>query len=172
ASSFARNALQLGRLVAGDTRIRLAFVALGGWDTHVDQGGASGWLANRLRPLGDGLAALARGLGGAWRDTAVVVLSEFGRTVHENGDRGTDHGHGNAIWLAGGAVRGGRVYGDWPGLTPAALYQRRDLAVTTDFRAALAVILGQHIGLADRQLALVFPGAPAGGAGLGQLLAA
>ena len=172
ASSFARNALQLGRLVAGDTRIRLAFVALGGWDTHVDQGGASGWLANRLRPLGDGLAALARGLGGAWRDTAVVVLSEFGRTVHENGDRGTDHGHGNAIWLAGGAVRGGRVYGDWPGLTPVALYQRRDLAVTTDFRAALAAILGQHMGLADRQLAAVFPGAPAAGVGLGQLLAA
>jgi uncharacterized protein (DUF1501 family) len=172
ASSFARNALQLGRLIAGDTRIRLAFVALGGWDSHVEQGGGTGLLANRLRPLGDGLAALARGLGGAWRDTAVVVLSEFGRTVHENGDRGTDHGHGNVIWLAGGAIRGGRIYGDWPGLTPAALYQRRDLAVTTDFRTALAAILGPHMRVADRQLAAVFPGAPPSGAGLSQLLAA
>jgi uncharacterized protein (DUF1501 family) len=170
ASSFARSALRLGRLLAGDPRIRLAFVALGGWDTHVDQGGASGWLANRLRPLGDGLVALARGLGAAWHDTAVVVLSEFGRTVHENGDRGTDHGHGNVIWLAGGAVRGGRVYGDWPGLAPAELYQRRDLAVTTDFRAALAVILERHLGLADRELAAVFPGAPAPATGLGRLL--
>jgi uncharacterized protein (DUF1501 family) len=170
-SSFARTALRLGRLVAGDARIRLAFVALGGWDTHVGQGGATGWLANRLRPLGDGLAALGRGLGAAWRDTAVVVLSEFGRRVHENGDGGTDHGHGNAIWLAGGALRGGRVYGDWPGLTAAALYQRRDLAVTTDFRAALAAILGRHLGLADRQLAAVFPGAPAPDAGLAKLLA-
>jgi uncharacterized protein (DUF1501 family) len=172
ASSFARNALQLGRLVAGDARIRLAFVALGGWDTHVNQGGAAGWLANRLRPLGDGLAALARGLGLAWRDTAIVVLSEFGRTVHENGDRGTDHGHGNAIWLAGGAVRGGRVYGDWPGLTPAALYQRRDLAVTTDFRAALSTILARHLGLANSQLTAVFPGAPQADGALAQLLAA
>ncbi len=102
----------------------------------------------------------------------IVVLSEFGRTVHENGDHGTDHGHGNVIWLAGGAVRGGRIYGDWPGLATAQLYQRRDLAVTTDFRAALAVILGRHLGLADRQLDAVFPGAPASAAGLTRLLAA
>ena len=170
-ASFARSAAQLGRLIAGDPRIRLAFVALGGWDTHVDQGGATGWLANRLRPLGDGLAALAGGLGGVWRDTVVAVLSEFGRTVHENGDRGTDHGHGNAIWLAGGAVRGGRVYGAWPGLAPGQLYQRRDLAVTTDFRAAMSAILGPHMGLAEHQLAAVFPGAPAAAAGLGRLLA-
>jgi uncharacterized protein (DUF1501 family) len=170
-SGFARSAMQLARLIAGDTRIRLAFVALGGWDTHVDQGGAAGWLANRLRPLGEGLAALARGLGGAWRDTAIVVLSEFGRTVHENGDRGTDHGHGNVIWLAGGVVRGRRVYGDWPGLAPAQLYQRRDLAITTDFRAALSAILERHMGLADRQLEVVLPGAPAAGAELARLLA-
>ncbi len=169
-SSFARRATQLARLLTSDTRIRLAFVALGGWDTHVDQGGAVGWLANRLRPLGEGLAALAHGLGGAWRDTAIVVLSEFGRTVHENGDRGTDHGHGNVIWLAGGAVRGGRVCGDWPGLAPAQLYQRRDLAITTDFRAALSAILERHMGLVDRQLEVVLPGTPASGVELTGLL--
>jgi len=171
-ASFAARALQLAHLIGGDPRIRLAFVALGGWDTHVDQGSHAGQLANRLRPLGDGLAALARGLGPAWRDTVIVVLSEFGRTVHENGDRGTDHGHGNAIWVAGGAVKGGRVYGDWPGLTPVQLYQRRDLAVTTDFRAALAAILGPHMRLTDRQLDQVFPGAPRAAAGLAQILTA
>jgi uncharacterized protein (DUF1501 family) len=171
-ASFAARAGQLARLIGGDARIRLAFVALGGWDTHVDQGGHAGQLANRLRPLGDGLAALAQGLGSAWRDTVIVVLSEFGRTVHENGNRGTDHGHGNVIWVAGGAIRGGRVYGDWPGLAAGQLYQRRDLAVATDFRAALAAILGPHMRLSDRQLDLIFPGAPSAASGLAQMLAA
>jgi len=92
--------------------------------------------------------------------------------VHENGDRGTDHGRGNVIWVAGGAVKGGRVYGQWPGLAATHLYQRRDLAITTDFRAALAAILGAHIGLGDSQLDLVFPGRPPVGASLGQMLAA
>ena len=170
-ASFAARAARLGRLIGGDERIRLAFVGLGGWDTHVDQGGGKGQLARHLGALGDGLALLARGLGAAWRDTVVVVLSEFGRTVRENGDRGTDHGHGNVIWVAGGAVNGGRVYGEWPGLAAGQLYQRRDLEVTTDFRAALAAILGPHMGLADRQLDLVFPGAPPAAAGLTQLLA-
>lgn len=171
-ASFAGRAAQLAGLIRGDARIRLAFVALGGWDTHVDQGGHAGWLANRLRPLGEGLARLARGLGPVWRDSLIVVLSEFGRTVHENGDRGTDHGHGNVIWLAGGPIKGGRVYGDWPGLGPAQLYQRRDLAVTTDFRTALATILGRHLRLTDRQLDMVFPDAPAANPELAQLLSA
>jgi uncharacterized protein (DUF1501 family) len=171
-ASFAARAGQLGRLIAGDPRIRLAFVALGGWDTHVAQGGARGQLANRLRPLGEGLAALAQGLGPVWRDTVIVVLSEFGRTVHENGDRGTDHGHGNVIWLAGGAIRGARVYGEWPGLAPTELYQRRDLAITTDFRAGLAAILGPHLNLSDRQLDRIFPGAPPVALGLEKMLAA
>ncbi|MGH7029302.1 MAG: DUF1501 domain-containing protein, partial [Stellaceae bacterium] len=170
-ASFAARAGRLAHLIGGDPRIRLAVVALGGWDTHVAQGGHQGQLANRLRPLGEGLAALARGLGPVWRDTVIVVLSEFGRTVHENGDRGTDHGHGNVIWVAGGAVKGGRVYGDWPGLTTSRLYQRRDLAVTTDFRTALAAILGPHLRLSDRQLDRVFPGAPPAVSGLGQLAA-
>jgi uncharacterized protein (DUF1501 family) len=171
-ASFAARAARLGHLIGGDARIRLAFVGLGGWDTHVDQGGGRGRLANHLSSLGEGLAALARGLGGAWRDTVVVILSEFGRTVRENGDRGTDHGHGNVIWVAGGAVKGGRVYGQWPGLSAAQLYQQRDLAITTDFRPALAAILGPHMGLADRQLDLIFPGAPPAAAGLAQMLAA
>lgn len=170
ASSFARRALQLARLIAGDERIRLAFVAIGGWDTHVDQGAAKGRLAGRLRLLGEGLTALASGLGGAWQDTVIVVLSEFGRTLKENGDRGTDHGHGNVIWLAGGPVRGGRIYGDWPGLEPARLYQRRDLAVTTDFRAVLSAILDRHMGLGDHQLDGVFPGGPGLSGGLASLL--
>ena len=164
--SFPAQAARLAYMIRRDPSIRLAFFALGGWDTHVNEGGSSGQLANRLRSLGNGIAALALGLGGAWRETAVVVLSEFGRTVAENGDGGTDHGHGNVIWAAGGGIAGGRVYGDWPGLSPDALYQRRDLAVPTDFRLVLAALVTRHLRLSDRQLAAVFPRLPAGGADL------
>ena len=159
---FPAQAARLAHLLGRDSRIRLAFVALGGWDTHVRQGAAQGQLADRLRPLGDGLAALAQGLGPAWRDTVVVVLSEFGRTVRENGDGGTDHGHGNAVWLLGGRVRGGQVYGDWPGLTADRLYEGRDLAVTTDFRTVLASVIARHLRLPDRALAKIFPDPPRG----------
>jgi uncharacterized protein (DUF1501 family) len=169
--SFPAQAGRLAYLIRRDPGIRLAFFALGGWDTHIEQGGGRGQLANRLRPLGDGIAALAAGLGDAWHETAVVVLSEFGRTAAENGDGGTDHGHGNVIWVAGGGIAGGRVYGDWPGLAPQQLYQRRDLAVTTDFRIVLAALLGRHLGLAAGPLAAVFPGLPAGSGGLGTLVA-
>jgi uncharacterized protein (DUF1501 family) len=167
---FPGQAARLARLIRRDPSVRLAVVALGGWDTHVNQGNHRGQLADRLRPLGEGLVALARGSGDAWRDTIVVVLSEFGRTVAENGNGGTDHGHGNVIWVLGGAVKGGRVYGDWPGLRPAQLYQRRDLDVTTDFRTALAVILEQHMRLTDRQLAAVLPAAPPASPELSQML--
>jgi uncharacterized protein (DUF1501 family) len=145
-------------------------IGLGGWDTHVNQGNHKGQLAGRLRPLGEGLAVLARGLGEAWRDTIIVVLSEFGRTVRENGNGGTDHGHGNVIWVLGGSVKGGRVYGDWPGLMPAQLYQRRDLAVTTDFRTAITAILERHMRLGDRQLEAVLPDAPPVSPELAQML--
>ena len=158
AASLPAAAARLARLIVRDRGIRLVFLSLGGWDTHVRQGGAEGQLANRLRPLGDGLAAFAKGLGEEWRNTAVVVISEFGRTVHENGDGGTDHGHGNAIWILGGGVQGGRIYGDWPGLAPASLYQNRDLAVTTDYRSVLAAIIARHLRLRDTALAAVFPG--------------
>ena len=149
----------------------MIFLSLGGWDTHVNQGKGRGQLANRMQPLGDGLAAFARGLGEAWDDTIVVVLSEFGRTVRENGNGGTDHGHGNVIWLLGGGVGGGRVYGEWPGLATGQLYKGRDLAVTTDYRTVFAAILERHFRLDDRQLAQVFPGLPQARSDLGQMLA-
>ncbi len=157
-NAFPAEATRLAGLITRNRNTRLAFVSLGGWDTHVRQGGHKGQLADRLRPLGEGLAALAQGLGGEWANTVVIVLSEFGRTVQENGDAGTDHGHGNAVWVLGGPVRGGRVYGQWPGLAPAALYEGRDLAVTTDYRSAFAAVLARHLRLSDRALSEVFPG--------------
>ena len=172
ANGFPMEAARLAHLIRRDRNIRLAFADLGGWDTHVNQGKGKGQLANRLQPLGDGLAALAKGLGKDWDDTVVVVISEFGRTVHENGNGGTDHGHGNVIWVLGGSVRGGRVYGDWPGLGKAQLYQGRDLAVTTDYRAVFAVILERHLGLADRQLTQIFPGLPPAQSNLAEMLMA
>src|SRR5438874_6707525 len=170
-NGFPAQAERLAGLLVHDQKIRFAVVSLGGWDTHVRQGNHAGQLAERLRPLGDGLSAFAEALGRAWRDTVVVVLSEFGRTVRENGDGGTDHGHGNVIWLLGGAVQGGRVYGDWPGLAADALYEGRDLAVTTDFRTVLAAVLGRHLRLPDRSLAQIFPDLPAGRADLKQIMA-
>jgi uncharacterized protein (DUF1501 family) len=171
-NSFLATAAQLAHLIAQDRGIRLAFASLGGWDTHVNQVSLKGQLANHLRPLGDGLAALANGLGKDADDTVVVVLSEFGRTVHENGCGGTDHGHGNVIWVLGGRVRGGRIYGEWPGLAAAQLYQRRDLAVTTDYRPAIAGILERHLRLDDRRLTQIFPDLPPARSTLGQMLAA
>ena len=157
-NGFPAVAARLAGLMAHNRKIRLALVSLGGWDTHVRQGSHAGQLAERLRPLGDGIAAFAKALGADWRDTAVVVLSEFGRTMRENGDGGTDHGHGNVIWVLGGVVQGGRVYGEWPGLGSDALYESRDLAVTTDFRAVLAPVVARHLHLPDRALATIFPG--------------
>jgi uncharacterized protein (DUF1501 family) len=170
-SGFPLEAARLARLIGRDRNIRLAFASLGGWDTHVNQGKGKGQLANRLQPLGEGLAALAKGLGQDWDDTVVVVISEFGRTVHENGNAGTDHGHGNVVWVLGGSVRGGRVYGDWPGLAKAQLYQGRDLAVTTDYRTVFAAILERHLGLADRHLVQIFPGLPPARSNLAEMLA-
>ena len=107
---------------------------------------------------------LAADLGPRWDDTVVVVMSEFGRTAKENGNRGTDHGHGNVMWILGGTVAGGKVYGDWPGLSPSGLHEGRDLAVTTDFRTVLARVCAQHLHLKDERLDAVFPQAPNTGA--------
>lgn len=162
-AGFPATAAQLADLLVRDERIQLAFLDLGGWDTHVNQGSATGQLAGHLLPLGQGLAAFAGRMGPRLDDTVVLVMSEFGRTAHENGDKGTDHGHGNVLWVLGGRVAGGRVHGAWPGLSPAALYQGRDLAVTSDFRSVIGAALERHLGLSDRQLAAVLPKAPPAG---------
>ncbi len=156
-NGFPDDAVRLATLMRNDARVQLAFMEVGGWDTHANQGGASGQLANRLSPLGSGLAALATRLGPAFDETVVVVVSEFGRTVQQNGNGGTDHGHGNVIWALGGRVNGGRVLGQWPGLDSSALYEGRDLAVTTDFRTVLAEVLERHLLLPDARLDEVLP---------------
>ena len=171
ANAFPAQVQRLAHLLTHNDRIRLVFAALGGWDTHVRQGNQKGQLADRLRPLGSGLAALAQGLGQQWDDTVVVIVSEFGRTVHENGDAGTDHGHGNVMWLAGGRVNGGKVFGEWPGLGAGQLYENRDLAVTTDYRHVLASVLERHLRLPGSSLDAIFPGLPPARSDLGQILA-
>jgi uncharacterized protein (DUF1501 family) len=157
-TGFPDDAARLAQLMRRDANVQIAFLALGGWDTHVNQGGAKGQLANRLQPLGQGLAELATHLGPVFDDTTVLVLSEFGRTARQNGTGGTDHGHGNVIWALGGNIAGGKVYGRWPGVDPSALNDGRDLAVTTDFRQVLAGVCMRNLGLPDNRLASVFPG--------------
>ncbi|MCS0630728.1 DUF1501 domain-containing protein [Telluria mixta] len=159
-NGFPDDAARLAGLMRNDPKIQLAFVALGGWDTHANQGAATGQLANRLAPLGQGLAILADRLGPLFDDTVVVVMSEFGRTARENGNGGTDHGHGNVMWVMGGKVRGGKVYGDWEGVGDAKLNEGRDLPVLTDFRSVLAQISEEHLMLGDKRLEQVFPAMP------------
>jgi uncharacterized protein (DUF1501 family) len=156
---FPEDAAKLCELMKQDPTIQLAFFGLSGWDTHVREGNADGQLANHLKPLGQGLAALRAGLGDTYGRTVVLVISEFGRTARENGNAGTDHGHGNAMWVMGGPVAGGKVYGQWPGLDEENLHEQRDLAVTTDFRTVIAGLLSRHMKLDGSQLDLVFPGA-------------
>jgi uncharacterized protein (DUF1501 family) len=169
---FSDDADRLAKLIQRDPTIRIGFLALGGWDTHVNQGGASGQLAGHLKPLAEGLAHFADALGPAYGDTVVIVISEFGRTMHQNGNGGTDHGHGNVMWVMGGPVRGRKIYGRWPGLSPSELYQERDLAVTTDFRDPVATVLKTHMGLQDAQLAKVFPRRPPSSSNVAGLLRA
>lgn len=147
---------QIGRLIKAGIGLEIAFTEVEGWDTHVNQGGASGAMANRLGELAQGLTAFYQDLGDKMEDVVVLTLSEFGRTVRENGNRGTDHGHANVVFLLGGSVRGGKVYGRWPGLEPELLYEGRDLALTTDFRAVCGEVLLRHMG--QRDLGNVFPG--------------
>jgi uncharacterized protein (DUF1501 family) len=157
---FSDDTGRLAHLIARDPSIRLAFLALGGWDTHVNQGAAKGQLANHLQPLGEGLASFATALGPHYQDTVILVISEFGRTVRQNGNGGTDHGHGNVMWVMGGPVRGRKIYGAWPGLSNQQLYEERDLAVTTGFREPIATVLRGHMGLGEAQIDRVFPGRP------------
>jgi uncharacterized protein (DUF1501 family) len=162
AKGFPEDAAKLCQLMRQDPTIQLAFFGLSGWDTHVRQGGADGQLATHLKPLGEGLAQLRNGLGDTYGRTVVVVISEFGRTARENGNAGTDHGHGNAMWVMGGPVNGGKVYGEWPGLDEDNLHEQRDLAVTTDFRTVISGVLSSHLKLDGPQLATVFPDSPRG----------
>jgi uncharacterized protein (DUF1501 family) len=150
------NALrQIAQLAKAGVGLEVAFADVGGWDTHVNQGGAQGQLAARLDGFARSIAALVTDLGDRMADTVVLTMSEFGRAVNENGNRGTDHGHGNAMMVIGGNVKGGRVYGKWPGLSREARYEGRDLAVTTDFRDVFAEIVVRHLGVRDVQP--VFP---------------
>jgi uncharacterized protein (DUF1501 family) len=161
AYAFASDAARLGALMRRDPRVQLGFLAVSGWDTHANQGGASGGqLSGLLSPFAKGLSALARSLGPAYAETTIVVISEFGRTLAQNGNAGTDHGHGNLMWLMGGPVVGAKVHGEWPGLDDAALYEGRDLAVTTDYRTVLAQICERHLRLSDADLSKVFPDMP------------
>jgi uncharacterized protein (DUF1501 family) len=147
---------QVAQLIRADVGLEVGFVDSEGWDTHVSQGAEQGQLANRLRELGAALAAFARDLGDRMNDVVVLTMSEFGRTVAENGNRGTDHGHATAMFVLGGGVRGGKVYGRWPGLAVEQRFEGRDLAVTTDFRALFAEVAGRHLAVA--QPASLFPG--------------
>lgn len=161
AGRFGNGLKQIARLIKADLGLEVAFTEIEGWDTHVAEGGASGQLANRLKELGEGLAAFYQDLGDRMEDVVLVTMSEFGRTARENGNRGTDHGHANVMFVLGGGVRGGKVYGRWPGLAPEVLYEGRDLDLTTDYRAVCGEVLTRH--LAQRDLIKIFPGFRAAG---------
>ncbi len=147
---------QVAQLHKADIGLEVSFVDTGGWDNHVNEGGAQGQLSNLLRELGQSLAAFSRDMGDRMEDIVVVTMSEFGRTAHENGNRGTDHGHANVMLVMGGDVKGGKVYGKWPGLAPEQLNEGRDLTLTTDFRSVLGEVISHHLGATE--LDRVFPG--------------
>jgi uncharacterized protein (DUF1501 family) len=153
---FGTSLAQIARLIKADVGLEIAFTEIQGWDTHVNQGGAKGQMANRLKDLAEGLATFYRDLDDRAQDVVLITLSEFGRTVRENGNRGTDHGHANVMFALGGPVRGGKVYGRWPGLAPEVLYEGRDLNLTTDFRTVCSEVISRHLGQKD--LSKIFPG--------------
>ncbi len=155
-SRFGQSLLQIAQLIKADIGVEVCFLDSGGWDHHVNEGGVQGQLANLLRDLGQGLVAFYRDLGDRMENIVVVTMSEFGRTTHENGNRGTDHGHANCMFVMGGPVKGGKVYGRWPGLAREQLYEGRDLALTTDFRSVLGELIARHLG--TRDVRSVFPG--------------
>ena len=159
-SPFGQALRQIAQLIKADVGVEVAFADVGGWDTHVNQGAGQGQLATRLDDFGRSIAALVMDLGERMADTVVLTMSEFGRAVGENGNRGTDHGHGNAMMVIGGGVHGGRVYGKWPGLSPERRFEGRDLAVTTDFRDLFGEIVVRHLGVQDPRP--IFPGYASG----------
>ncbi len=154
-SKFGESLLQIGQLVKAGIGLEVAFTEIGGWDTHVNEGSGRGQLANLLRDFGQSIAALTTDLGKRMDDVVILTMSEFGRTAKENGSRGTDHGHGNAMFVIGNAVKGGKVYGDWKGLSSANLNEGTGLAVTTDFRDVFAEISSKHLG--NKSFDKIFP---------------
>jgi uncharacterized protein (DUF1501 family) len=159
ATSFGNSLKQIAQLIKSDVGMEMAFADIGGWDHHVNEVGQSpgdGMLANLLRQYGQALTAFWQDMGDRMQDVVLVTMSEFGRTAHENGNRGTDHGHANCMFVMGGPVKGGKVFGQWPGLKKEQLYEGRDLALTTDFRDVLGELVAHHVG--NPQLDGVFPG--------------
>jgi len=167
-TEFGNNMRQIAQLLKANLGVEAAFTDVTGWDTHQNQGGVNGQLANRLADFSASLAAFWRDLGDEAGNVTVVTMSEFGRTARENGTGGTDHGHGNVMFVLGGQVKGGKVYGKWPGLDNDQLNQGRDLALTTDFRQVLGEVVTHTLGAED--LELVFPGARLSRAGFLRLV--
>jgi len=155
-SQFGQRLLQIAQLIKANVGLEIAFADVGGWDTHVNQGSSTGQLAQRLDDFSRSIAALVTDLGDRMDDVVIMTMSEFGRMARENGNRGTDHGHAGALFVIGGDVKGGKVHGKWPGLEPEQLYEGRDLALTTDFRAVFAEVVGKHLGA--HSLDRIFPG--------------
>jgi uncharacterized protein (DUF1501 family) len=155
-SRFGKSLMEIAELFKADLGLEVAFLDSGGWDHHVNEGGVQGQLSNLLRDLGQGIAAFHQDMGDRMGDVVFVSMSEFGRTAHENGNRGTDHGHANCMLLMGGDIKGGKVYTRWPGMSDGQLYEGRDLAVTTDYRSVLGEVMTKHLG--GRDLSAVFPG--------------
>lgn len=156
-TEFGNSMKQIAQLLKANLGVEAAFTDVAGWDTHVNQGSVNGQLANRLKDFSDSIAAFWRDMGDEAENVTLVTMSEFGRTAHENGNGGTDHGHANAMFVLGADVKGGKVYGKWPGLEKEQLNQGRDLALTTDYRAVLGEVVTKTIGAAN--LEMVFPGA-------------
>jgi len=159
ARAFERQARAIAKLMRDGPAYSVGFVDVGGWDTHVNQGSAQGALATNLGGLSGGLSAFAQEMGGLWRSTVVVVMSEFGRTFRENGNRGTDHGHGNTLWVLGGGISGGRIVGRRVAVSEANLFQDRDYQVLNDYRSVLAYLFSRMYGLGGTALDRVLPGA-------------
>jgi len=155
-SRFGQSLEEIAELFKADVGLEVAFLDSGGWDHHVNEGGVQGQLSNLLRDLGQGIAAFHQDMGDRMGDVVFVSMSEFGRTAHENGNRGTDHGHANCMFVLGGDIKGGKVYTKWPGMSDGQLHDDRDLAVTTDYRSVLSEIMTKHLG--NPNLGTVFPG--------------
>src|SRR5947207_3312689 len=153
---FGDSLRQVAQLIKANLGVEVAFADIGGWDHHVNEGSVQGQIANLTREFSQAIAAFWTDLGDLGEDTVIVSMSEFGRTARENGNRGTDHGHANVMFVLGGPVKGKKVYGHWPGLQPEQLYEGRDLAVTTDFRQVLSEAVYRHLG--NKELEKVFPG--------------